>query len=103
MSSDALKSLNSLIDTMKNSDKAHCQSYIDQINSLIKYGLKQAEEESDEDTNNNNNNNLTNEVDLVDILNISSKKIAQQLTLGIIYIYIYINISYSFFYNYEIS
>ncbi|ORX60217.1 ras GEF [Piromyces finnis] len=84
MSSEALKNLNLLIDSMKNSDKAQCQSYIDQINSLIKYGLKQSEEESDDEAKANklNNDNISSEIDLIDILNISSKKVAQQITLA---------------------
>jgi len=83
MSSEALKNLNVLIEKIKNSDKAQCQSYVDQINSLIKYGMKESEEEKvDEIEIPNENKNLEYEVDLVDILSISSKKIAQQLTIG---------------------
>jgi len=82
MSSEALKNLNSLLDTMQNSDKAQCQSYIDQINSLIKYGIRQSEEEKEDEIEiPDKNKNLTYDVDLVDILGISSKKVAQQLTL----------------------
>jgi hypothetical protein len=82
MSSEALKNLNVLIEKIKNSDKAQCQSYVDQINSLIKYGMKESEEEKvDEIEIPNENKNLEYEVDLVDILSISSKKIAQQLTI----------------------
>jgi len=82
MSKDALENLNILVDKMKN-DKAKCQSYVDQINSLIKYGLNESKEEKkDELEIPDKNKNLTYDVDLVDILSISSKKIAQQLTLG---------------------
>jgi len=68
---------------MKNSDKAQCQSYVDQITSLIKYGLKETDEDKEDEIEiPDKNQNLKYDVDLVDILGITSKKIAQQLTLG---------------------
>lgn len=87
MSNEALKNLNLLIEEMKNSDKAQCKSYVNQINTLIKYEMKESEEEKvDEIEIPDKYKNLTYEIDYVDILSIASKKIAQQLTLGVLLI-----------------